>query len=440
LLYLILLATVGFSQNQTKYKVLIVTGQNNHGWQTSSSIIEQAFNQNEMFEANLSVSPPQGADMSVYQPEFKKYDIILISYQTLRNDIEIFIKREYSYIVLDEAQNIKNYKSLVFKAIKTLQSDFRVSLTGTPIENNTMELWSQMEFLNPGLLKSAENFKKNFTAPIENKKDKAVLEQLKKIIFPFILRRKKEDVAPELPEKSEIDQVVEMTPKQRDRYTDAAALFKEKINQSLAENGIKAASSIILEALTYLRQISVHPEILDHKFPLEESGKWQLLLDKIEDVIIEKHKVLIFSQYVRFLKLLKDELIRRNVSFAYIDGQTRDRQEQVDQFQNDPNKRVFLLSLKAAGVGLNLTAADYVILMDPWWNPAVENQAVDRAHRIGQTKNIFVYRFICANSIEEKIINIQKDKIKLSESILPEDSSLIKELNKNDILKLLTSE
>ena len=367
----------------------------------------------------------------------EKFNIMLTSYGLALLGIEDFSEIEFSYLIRDESQKVKNPETKTYQAIQKINCEHKIALTGTPIENSISDLWAQLNLLMPGYLGTLQTFMRRFGE--EKSMDKA-FEKLRHIIQPFILRRKKEEVAPELPDKNEISQVVEMTPKQKDRYKEAAALFKEKINLALADKGIKAASSLILEALTYLRQLSVHPAILDHKFPLEESGKWLILLDKIEDVVIEKHKVLIFSQYVRFLKLLKDELTKKNINFSYIDGQTRDRQEQIDEFQTNPNNRVFLLSLKTAGFGLNLTAADYVILMDPWWNPAVENQAVDRAHRIGQTKNIFVYRFICADSIEERIINIQKEKLKLSESILPEDSNLVKKLDKNDILKLLTSD
>jgi SNF2 family DNA or RNA helicase len=366
--------------------------------------------------------------------EKKDYDVVIMSYGLILLDYHEFHRYNFSYLILDESQKVKNPDTKTYKAIQTLQIPHKIALTGTPIENSIADLWAQMNLVMPGYLGSLQEFLKKF----ENGKTiEESFVKLRKIIQPFILRRKKEDVTPELPEKTEIDQVVEMTEKQRTRYHEAIELFRNKIQNAIEERGIKGASRIILEALTYLRQMAVHPHILDHNYPIDESGKWQLLFDMIQDIVVEDHKILIFSQYVRFLKLIRRRLDELGLEYSYIDGQTRNRMEEVDKFQMEPDVKIFLLSLKAGGFGLNLTAADYIFILDPWWNPAVENQAIDRAYRIGQDKNIFVYRFITTSSIEEKIIDIQKNKLKLSETILPEDSELLKNLSRDDVLGLL---
>lgn len=362
------------------------------------------------------------------------YDVVIMSYGLILLDYHEFHKYNFSYMILDESQKVKNPETKTYKSIQTLQIPHKIALTGTPIENSIADLWAQMNLVMPGYLGSLQDFMKKFE---NNKSIEENFAKLKKIIEPFILRRKKEDVTPELPDKTEINQLVEMTDKQKQRYSEARQLFRKKIEEAIAEKGVTGASRIILEALTYLRQMAVHPHILDHTYPLAESGKWQLMFDMIEDIVNEDHKILIFSQYVRFLKLIRRQLDELGMQYSYIDGQTRNRMEEVDKFQMEPDVKIFLLSLKAGGFGLNLTAADYIFMLDPWWNPAVENQAIDRAYRIGQDKNVFVYRFITSSSIEEKIIDIQQNKLKLSETILPEDRELLKKLSRDDVLNLL---
>lgn len=403
-----------------------------------TTLVENWRREFEKFAPHLKILVYKGARVNrLKNLEKMDFDVVVMSYGLILLDYHEFHKYDFSYLFLDESQKVKNPETKTYKAIQTLQIPQKIALTGTPIENSISDLWAQMNLVMPGYLGSLHDFMNKFEG---GKTVDESFTKLRKIIQPFILRRKKEDVMPELPEKNEIEQLVEMTDKQAQRYAEATELFRKRILDAIQEKGVMGASKLILEALTYLRQMAVHPHILDHNFPLEESGKWQLMFDMIEDILNEGHKILIFSQYVRFLKLIRKQLDEMKLQYSYIDGQTRNRMEEVDKFQLDPDNRIFLLSLKAGGFGLNLTAADYIFIMDPWWNPAVENQAIDRAYRIGQDKNIFVYRFIMSNTVEEKIIDIQKKKLQISETLLPEDSELLKKLNREEILSLLTEE
>ncbi len=372
------------------------------------------------------------------EKHFKKHDAVLVSYHTLRNDIQVFNKIDYNYIILDESQNIKNYKSLVFKAVRTLKADCRLSLTGTPVENNTLELWSQMEFLNPGLLGSVEKFKKEFTNPIEVKKDHSATDRLRKLIFPFLLRRKKEDVLKDLPEKSEIILYSQMDKKQEKAYIQQREYYRALISGLLDEEGRGKAGIKILAALLKLRQAALFPEMSNKKFKDIPSCKFDQLTSIANEILEENHKILIFSQFVESLSRIKKYFDNEKVKYSYIDGSISalNRKKAIDDFQKKDKIKIFLLSLKAGGVGVNLTAADYVVIFDPWWNPAVEAQAIGRAHRIGQKRKVIVYKMIVKDTIEEKMLKLQDKKKNLVKDLITTESSFFKSLSKNDIIDL----
>lgn len=390
------------------------------------------------FTPNLKYLLYYGQDRRKDLEHLKKYDLIVLSYHTLRNDIELFTQNTYSYIILDESQNIKNSHSLTFKAIRTLKAGHRLSLTGTPIENNTMELWSQMDFLNPGLLGSLNDFKKKFTKPIEVYQDKEATENLKKMIFPFILRRKKETVLKDLPSKSEIVLYSEMEEAQQKVYQHYRQYFQEQIAGKIEQDGIEKSAIAIFTALLKLRQVALFPRLADKKLQEVPSCKFENLKNLIEEILEEDHKILVFSQFIEPLKIIEKFILEKKFNYCYIDGSSspRQRKTEIKKFQEKPEIKLFLLSLKAGGIGINLTAADYVILFDPWWNPAVETQAIDRTHRIGQTRKVIAYKMIVKNTVEEKILELQEKKKNLVQEIITTESKFFKSLSKADILDL----
>ena len=390
------------------------------------------------FTPGLNALSYHGQNRKTYIEGLKKSDIIIISYSTLRNDIEIFKSFSFTYLILDESQTIKNAATKIFKCIKLINSEHRLSLSGTPIENNTLELWAQMDFLMPGLLGSLKDFKKQYTRPIEEFYDELKTEILRKTIFPFILRRKKQDVAKDLPEKEEIIQYVEMEKEQRDVYNEIKKYYKNKVKKTLAEKGVGKSAIDILTALLKLRQVAIFPFLANEEYESIPSCKFEIFKNIIEDIIAEGHKVLVFSQFVKSLKRIEDYFKNMNLKYLYLDGSTRKRKEIIKTFQDDEDVRVFLISLKAGGLGINLTAADYVILFDPWWNPALEKQAVDRSHRIGQTKKVIAYKLIVKGTVEEKILILQEKKKKLIEEIVTGEKTIFKSLTKNDIMGLFS--
>ena len=367
----------------------------------------------------------------------RKKSLILTTYGHLRRDIDFLKDINFHYVVLDESQNIKNPHSDTAQAARNLQSSNRLALTGTPVENNTMELWSQFSFLSPGLLGTQGFFKENFMRPIEKDKNEQVAATLKKIIFPFILRRTKEEVVKELPAKIENIMYSPMSDAQQKVYEKVRDAYRNSIVEEISSKGLGKSTMRILEGLTKLRQVACHPLLVDRKFE-EESGKFEALKEMIEEIIAENHKVLVFSQFVKMLHVIREYLDEQAIEYSYLDGSTKDRESAVDNFQNDESIRIFLISLKAGGIGLNLTAADYVIHYDPWWNPAVEMQASDRAHRIGQTKNVFTYKLIAKDSVEEKILSLQHIKRALVEKLITTEGGLYKSLSKGDIIDLFS--
>jgi non-specific serine/threonine protein kinase len=384
------------------------------------------------FTPGLKVHHHFGVERMEDPNGFNGFDLILTTYGTMLRDIEMLREFRFHYVVLDESQAIKNPVAKTSKAARLLNSDHRLVLTGTPVENSTFELWSQFAFLNPGLLGSMEYFKKEFSNPIERKGDEAVSVLLRKMVYPFILRRTKEQVAPELPPRSERVVYTDMEPAQRKFYNKTRDYYRAMLVGMIEEKGMNNARMKVLEGLLRLRQISNHPKLVKEGFK-GESAKFLLLLDTLETLRAEGHKALIFSQFVSMLKILRLEMDDREMPYVYLDGRTRKRQERVDTFQESPDIPFFLISLKAGGVGLNLTAADYVIHIDPWWNPAVEMQATDRTHRIGQDKPVFVYKLITRDSVEEKILLLQEKKKALVEQLITTESSFFKSLTTEDV-------
>ncbi|MES2430301.1 MAG: SNF2-related protein [Bacteroidota bacterium] len=367
--------------------------------------------------------------------ELQKVNIVITTYGTLRSDIHVLLKILYDYVVLDESQAIKNPASKVTKAACLLTAKNRLCMSGTPLQNNTFDIFAQMNFLNPGLLGSMEFFRNEFATPIDKFGEQEQKEHLRKLLFPFILRRTKEQVAKDLPEKTETILFCEMEKEQRKIYDAYRNSYRDKILGTIDEQGIDKSQLTILQGLMKLRQICDSPAILNEedKYP-NHSIKLDELAREISENIGE-HKALIFSQFLGMLSLIREKLKEQNIPFEYFDGSTSstDRQKAIENFQNNDECRVFLISLKAGGVGLNLTAADYVYIVDPWWNPAVEQQAIDRTHRIGQTKNIFAYRMICIDTIEDKILQLQERKRKLASELISDDTSFVKALSKADV-------
>lgn len=367
------------------------------------------------------------------------YDVVLCSYGVVLQDQKSLSAKKFDYIILDESQKIKNPQTKTYKAVGKLRSLHKLALTGTPVENSLIDLWSQVNFVNPALLGPLKQFESHYINIPEESREQQI-EALKKIIFPFILRRTKEEVETQLPPLTEIIQYVEMTEEQEKIYRKWLNAYRNEIFSRVQDLGINKARLKIVEALTYLRQIACHPAILDNKVDLSDSGKVQLLEDMLDDLLSEGHKILIFSQFVRFLKLVRDLFEARGWRYEYLDGKVRDRASRIHNFQDNPDISAFLISLKAGGLGLNLTAADYVIHLDPWWNPAVEQQATDRAHRIGQDKRVFVYKYIVRNTVEEKILKLQERKRELSEELITSDTGFVKQLTRDDLEILFSTE
>lgn len=367
---------------------------------------------------------------------FENYDLILTSYGITRLDIELLQSFYFNYVILDESQVVKNPSSNIAKAVRELKSRQRLVLTGTPIENTTMDLWSQMSFVNPGLLGTQSYFRNEFQNPIEKKGDESRSKKLGAIIKPFVLRRHKSQVATELPEKVENIQYSAMTTEQEKKYDETKSYYRGKILDLIDREGIGNSRFMILEGLTKLRQLANHPGMVDQEYA-GDSGKLEDIMHMLENAVSEGHKVLVFSQFVKHLSLVKEYLKTNKYEFAYLDGSSIDRKEQVERFNKNEAIKIFLISIKAGGLGLNLTEADYVFILDPWWNPAVEAQAIDRAHRIGQKRKVFTYKFITRNTVEEKILTLQQKKLKLTNELITTEESFMKQLTREDIELML---
>jgi non-specific serine/threonine protein kinase len=392
-------------------------------------------NEINKFTPSLTRRIHHGNTRAKRKEDFGNENIIITTYGTLRSDIQMLMRIPFDYVVLDESQAIKNPASKVTKAAGLLKSKNRICMSGTPLQNNTFDIYAQMNFLNPGLLGSVEFFRNEFSTPIDKLGEQEQKDHLKKLLYPFILRRTKEQVAKDLPEKTETILFCEMEAAQRNVYDSYRNTYRNKILGVIDEQGVGRSQLTILQGLMKLRQICDSPAILneDEKYP-NDSIKLEELTREITENIGE-HKALIFSQFLGMLFLIKQKLTENNIEFEYFDGSTSatDREKAIQNFQTNEKCRVFLISLKAGGVGLNLTAADYVYIVDPWWNPAVEQQAIDRTHRIGQTKNIFAYRMICKDTIEDKILQLQERKRILAKELISDDQTFVKSLTKEDV-------
>ncbi|GAB4417625.1 MAG: hypothetical protein OHK0039_28210 [Bacteroidia bacterium] len=404
-----------------------------------TSLIHNWRSEAEKFTPDLRVYVHTGVSRVKNPKFFTPYHVILTTYGIVRQDVEMLRSFPFHYVILDESQMIKNPESKTARAVRQLLARHRLSLTGTPIENTVMDIWSQMAFLNPGLLGNEAFFKAFYVNPIEKDKDNHRSTKLRRIIYPFILRRKKHQVERELPPRIEKLHYCDMTDSQRRFYDETRSAYRNYLMELISDGSWKKNKLNILTGLQKLRQIAIHPRLVDpDNYDIDQSGKYQEVMRLLQQVIERKRsKVLVFSQFVKMLHLMRDDLVKAGIEFAYLDGSTRDRQEQVERFQTDKNIKVFLISLKAGGVGLNLTAADYVFILDPWWNPAVENQAIDRSHRIGQQRTVFFYKFITEESIEEKILNLQRHKAQLSDDIIAIEEDIYKSLDVGDLEDLL---
>ena len=388
------------------------------------------------FAPSLKYHILYGPDREAEGIDYKKNQVIVTTYGTLMNDIEVLKNQSFNIIVLDESQAIKNPNSLRYKAVRLLNGRQKIVATGTPVENNTFDLYAQLSFAIPGLLGSARQFSADYANPIDKFHDNKRATELQKRVHPFILRRTKKQVATELPEKTEMVIYCEMDKEQRRVYDTYKTEF-QKFLKGKDEGDVKTASLHVLQGLTKLRQICNCPSLLsDDEFYGSQSAKTDELMRQIQK-LQGNHKILVFSQFVGMLNIIRDKLDKEKIKYAYLSGQTQKRQEQVDLFQEDDDVRVFLISLKAGGSGLNLTKAEYVFLVDPWWNPAVENQAIDRAYRIGQDKKVIAIRLITPDSIEEKIMKLQEQKKSLVEDLIRAESGFFKKLTKDDLLNLV---
>ena len=390
----------------------------------------------ERFTPGLRILEHTGGVRVRGHQHFDDYDAVFTTYGTLRRDAPFFKDKMFDYVILDEAQAIKNASTESAKAARLLRGGHRLALSGTPIENHLGELWSLFEFLNPGMLGAASVFRLG-KGP-GSKLDDAQRAFLAQALRPFILRRTKAQVARDLPEKVEQTLFCQLEPAQRTLYNELRDHYRQSILNRIEHDGLEKSKIHILEALLRLRQAAIHPGLIDRARINEPSAKLDMLLPQLAEVLEEGHKALIFSQFTSMLAILRGRLDEQKIRYEYLDGQTQDRAAPVERFQNDPESKLFLISLKAGGLGLNLTAAEYVFLLDPWWNPAVEAQAIDRTHRIGQTRSVFAYRMIAKDTVEEKVLELQESKREIADAIINQDNSLLRNLRSEDLAILLS--
>ena len=379
------------------------------------------------FAPNLKIAVYYGINREL--SILKKADVVLTTYGTIRNDIENLLKEKFDLLVLDESQNIKNINSQTTKAVLLLNAEKRVALSGTPVENNLLELYSLFRFLNPEMFGTVQSFTNNYIIPIQKYSDTSTIEELRKKIYPFLLRRVKKEVLADLPDKIEKLVYVDMNEEHRKYYEE-----KRKYYYSLLENNTSSQGTFdkffVLQAINELRHIVSSPELDNNKII---SSKKEVLIENVIEAIENDHKVLIFVNYLSSIESICNSLKENKIKFLKMTGQTKDRQSLVDKFQSDNRYKVFVMTLKTGGVGLNLVSADTIFIYDPWWNKTVENQAIDRAYRLGQDKTVFAYKMIMRNTIEEKILKLQEIKDKLLDDLISEDNLSTKNLSKNDI-------
>jgi SNF2 family DNA or RNA helicase len=364
-----------------------------------------------------------------------EHDVVVVTYGTLRRDVGHLKDIAFDYAILDEAQAIKNASTAAARAARLLRASHRLALSGTPVENHLGELWSLFEFLNPGLLGSATAF--TGARAVDASGDEEMLSIIGRGLRPFILRRTKEQVASELPPRTEQTLYCDLEPAQRKVYDGLRAHYRASLLGAAGREGHERSTLHVLEALLRLRQAACHPGLIDPAQAGAPSAKLDVLLPRLHELVEDGRKVLVFSQFTSLLALLRNQLDASGLTYEYLDGRTRNREARVRRFQEGPCP-LFLISLKAGGLGLNLTAADYVFLLDPWWNPAVEAQAIDRAHRIGQTRAVFAYRLIARDTVEEKVLELQAGKRQLADAVVRADASLLRDLKREDLELLLS--
>jgi non-specific serine/threonine protein kinase len=389
----------------------------------------------QKFAPSMKFYRHYGTGRELKDAHIEEYDVVLTSYGVVRNDIEQLSGVLWQYIILDESQAIKNPDARITRAMQQLRSVNRLILSGTPVQNNTFDLYAQFNFLNPGQLGNREYFNREFAAPIDQFGNKERAAYLRKLVHPFILRRTKEQVATDLPDKTISVLWCTMEAGQRKLYNEYRDAYKTKLLKKIDEEGIASSGLDVLEGLLRLRQICDHPALVNTTEELQDSSV------KINELVREvkenagNHKLLIFSQFTQMLHLIRNEFEQAGLEYCYLDGSTslNKRKEEVDRFQQSDSIKAFLISLKAGGVGLNLTTADYVYIVDPWWNPAAEQQAIDRAHRIGQQRKVFAYKMICKDSVEERILQMQERKKSLADDLIQEDTNFVKSLSRDDV-------
>ena len=386
-----------------------------------TSLVFNWKNEAERFAPDLKVLSLHGQARKTLFADIPAHDVVLTTYPLLWRDSEALEAHDYHMLILDEAQTVKNSRSRSAGVVRRIRARHRLCLTGTPLENHLGELWAQFDFLLPGFLGDSKQFTRLWRNPIEKQGNRLRRDLLARRLNPFILRRKKDDVATELPAKTVIVRTVELQGGQRDLYETVRAAMDEKVRSEIANRGFRRSQIVILDALLKLRQVCCDPRLVKSSVArrVKERAKLDLLMDMLPELVDEGRRILVFSQFTAMLDLIEPELAAAGLEFVRLTGQTRDRETPIRAFQSGAVP-IFLISLKAGGVGLNLTAADTVIHYDPWWNPAVENQATDRAHRLGQDKPVFVYKLIAAGSIEEKILALQEKKAELAAGILSE--------------------
>jgi len=403
-----------------------------------TSLIHNWENEIRKFAPSLNVYKHVGSQRnksSSMASAINYFDVILTTYGTLRNDYEMLKAYNFFYLILDESQNIKNSSSKTYKSTIEIKSKHKLVITGTPIENSLSDLWSQLNFLNKGLLGSLPYFKREFITPIEKKNDQEQEQKLQKLIRPFVLRRTKAEVASDLPALTEQIRYCDMTDEQREIYETEKSAIRNTILKNIESSGLKKSALVVLQGLTKLRQLANHPSLVTKELDTE-SGKFNEIYRCLKNLVAEGHKVLIFSSFVKHLELLQTKIESKNWKYSLLTGKTDNRQEVIRQFQEEADNHIFLISLKAGGVGLNLTSADYVFIIDPWWNPAAENQAINRAHRIGQDKKVFVYRFITEDSIEEKIQALKSKKSALADKFIGSNNPFSAAITEEEIMDL----
>ncbi|MFZ7973431.1 DEAD/DEAH box helicase [Fusobacterium watanabei] len=397
------------------------------------SLIYNWENEIKRFSPKLKVGIYYGINRDF--SSLKKVDIILTTYGTIRNDIENLLEQKFDLLVLDESQNIKNINSQTTKAVLLLNAKKRVALSGTPIENNLLELYSLFRFLNPEMFGSVQEFTNDYIVPIQKYSDTSTIEELRKKIYPFLLRRVKKEVLADLPDKIEKLVYVDMNDEHRRFYEERRKYYYSLLEKNTSSQG-NFDKFFVLQAINELRHIVSSPELESKKII---SSKKEVLIENVIEAIENNHKVLVFVNYLSSIESICDSLKENKIKYLKMTGQTKDRQNLVDKFQNDSRYKVFVMTLKTGGVGLNLVSADTIFIYDPWWNTTVENQAIDRAYRLGQDKTVFAYKMIMRNTIEEKILKLQEIKNKLLDDLISEDNLSTKNLSKSDIEFILGS-